>query len=138
MDWLGQSEFIDQTIYWSSLSSATSQVTSSVLAFCNLLFVFTPPWIFYLLARHPKYNRRQHHYSWNFTMLFGAILSGMCHTLFSLVITDTLVPYSPTHLKLLEFSNFISIKISHYSVAFSNEVPPNRWCFPRMQQCRYW
>jgi len=27
MDWLGQSQFMDQTIYWSSLSSAISQVT---------------------------------------------------------------------------------------------------------------
>jgi len=40
MDWLGQSEFMDQTIYWSSLSSAISQVTSSVLASCVLFTLF--------------------------------------------------------------------------------------------------
>lgn len=33
MDWLGQSQFTDETIYWSSLSSAISEVTSSVIAF---------------------------------------------------------------------------------------------------------
>lgn len=27
MDWLGQSQFMEQTIYWSSLSSAISEVT---------------------------------------------------------------------------------------------------------------
>jgi phospholipase D3/4 len=27
MDWLGQSQFTDQTIFWSSLSSAISEVT---------------------------------------------------------------------------------------------------------------
>lgn len=30
MDWLGQSQYTDQTIYWSSLSSAISEVTRLV------------------------------------------------------------------------------------------------------------
>lgn len=40
MDWLGQSEFIDQTIYWSSLSSATSQVVFSKNATVQILVAY--------------------------------------------------------------------------------------------------
>ena len=31
MDWLGQSEYVKQTIYWSSLSSAISEVMLDAL-----------------------------------------------------------------------------------------------------------
>lgn len=33
MDWLGQSQYMKQTVYWSSLSSAISQVTTGIIAF---------------------------------------------------------------------------------------------------------
>jgi hypothetical protein len=32
MDWLGQSQYMIQTVYWSTLSSAISEVTSNVTA----------------------------------------------------------------------------------------------------------
>jgi hypothetical protein len=32
MDWLGQSQYLKETVYWSSLSSAVSEVTSNVTA----------------------------------------------------------------------------------------------------------
>lgn len=31
MDWLGQSQFMKQTVYWASLSSAISEVTSMAM-----------------------------------------------------------------------------------------------------------
>lgn len=31
MDWLGQSQFTEQTVYWSSLSSAISEVLLSII-----------------------------------------------------------------------------------------------------------
>ncbi|KAK7283130.1 hypothetical protein RIF29_12438 [Crotalaria pallida] len=40
MDWLGQSEFMDQTIYWSSLSSAISEVVFSKHATVKLLVAY--------------------------------------------------------------------------------------------------
>ncbi|KAK7311912.1 hypothetical protein RJT34_10381 [Clitoria ternatea] len=40
MDWLGQSEFLDQTIYWSSLSSAISQVVFSKHATVKILVAY--------------------------------------------------------------------------------------------------
>lgn len=38
MDWLGQSQFMKQTVYWSSLSSAISEVTSDIIGFKFLIF----------------------------------------------------------------------------------------------------
>ena len=42
MDWLGQSEYMTPTVYWSSISSAISEVTSTVIAlyFCHTYFLF--------------------------------------------------------------------------------------------------
>ncbi|XP_027356911.1 phospholipase D Z-like [Abrus precatorius] len=40
MDWLGQSQFMDQTIYWSSLSSAISQIVFSKHATVKLLVAY--------------------------------------------------------------------------------------------------
>ncbi|RDX64671.1 Phospholipase D Z, partial [Mucuna pruriens] len=40
MDWLGQSQFMDQTIYWSSLSSAISQVVFSKNATVQILVAY--------------------------------------------------------------------------------------------------
>lgn len=99
MDWLGQSQFMDQTIYWSSLSSAISEVTSSVMASCFFFTVFA---VFACLKILPyKCNRMQSIIIPEIlTMLFSTILSDMCQnmTLFSLVATATL------HISSLDFS----------------------------------
>lgn len=42
MDWLGQSQYMKQTVYWSSLSSAVSEVS------CELWQAYFPPWLFLL------------------------------------------------------------------------------------------
>lgn len=32
MDWLGQSQYLKQTVYWSALSSAVSEVISDIIS----------------------------------------------------------------------------------------------------------
>lgn len=38
MDWLGQSQYLKQTVYWASLSSAISEVNSSTLTASRLFY----------------------------------------------------------------------------------------------------
>lgn len=38
MDWLGQSGYTKETVYWPSLSSAISEVTCASSIFCMLIF----------------------------------------------------------------------------------------------------